>query len=218
MKSVVICSGGMDSATALYLRHEMKDEIAVVSFDYGQRHSKELECAAWMAADIHAPWTLINLPIGDRLKSSSLTNAAEPIPEGHYAAENMRSTVVPNRNAMFLSIAFAIAVDIGAKLVVAGFHAGDHPIYPDCRPAFVKAFDQMERIATEGYGDVRLDAPFVTLTKADIVRIGTGLKVPFEHTWSCYNGLKVPCGKCGTCVERAEAFALNGLTDPLVGA
>ncbi|HMN15838.1 MAG TPA: 7-cyano-7-deazaguanine synthase, partial [Bellilinea sp.] len=136
--------------------------------------------------------------------------------DGHYADETMRVTVVPNRNAIMLSIAYAVAVAERADIVAAGIHAGDHPIYPDCRPAFAKAFDTMAYIANEGYAklDLHFSAPFVHKTKTEIVTLGTALGVPYEHTWSCYKGNEIHCGTCGTCVERKEAFIQAGITDP----
>ena len=153
--------------------------------------------------------------IGSLLKGSALTDNIE-VPEGHYAAPNMAVTVVPNRNAVMLAVAYAVAVAEKADIVSAGFHSGDHPIYPDCRPDFVEAFEAMERIATEGHAEASLHvyAPFVRISKQDIVAIGFRLGVPFQETWSCYKGLERHCGKCGTCQERREAFALAGIEDP----
>ena len=130
----------------------------------------------------------------------------------------MKSTVVPNRNAIMLTIAYAVAVSSGASVVATGVHAGDHFVYPDCRPNFIALFDNMERAATEGFAlpELRLDAPFVHISKARIVQLGAQLGVPYEDTWSCYKGGDVHCAKCGTCVERREAFQLAGVVDPTV--
>ncbi len=146
---------------------------------------------------------------------SALTDDVD-VPHGHYAAENMAVTVVPNRNAIMLSIAYGVAVARGARIVAAAVHAGDHYVYPDCRPGFVEAFDRMQREAVEGFGDpsLCLYAPFVHKTKAEIVEIGAALGVPYEDTWSCYEGGEVHCGLCGTCNERKEAFRLAGVPDP----
>ncbi|HEY0409758.1 MAG TPA: 7-cyano-7-deazaguanine synthase, partial [Candidatus Dormibacteraeota bacterium] len=144
-----------------------------------------------------------------------LTDAAVEVPDGHYADETMRITVVPNRNAVMLAIAHAVAVAEGVPTVAAAFHAGDHPVYPDCRPAFVDAFRRMQTLATEGFGPRdMLVTPFLHLDKAAIVRAGHRLGVPFERTWSCYRGGDRHCGRCGTCVERREAFTLAGVADP----
>ena len=149
------------------------------------------------------------------LKGSALTDAI-PVPDGHYAAPTMAVTVVPNRNAMMLSVAYAVAVAEQAQVVAIGVHAGDHFIYPDCRPTFITAFDTMQRIAVEGIGEpqLRLEAPFAHLGKHQIVQLGTALQVPYVDTWSCYKGGEKHCGACGTCFERKEAFELAGVTDP----
>jgi 7-cyano-7-deazaguanine synthase len=217
MQAVAVMSGGLDSTVLGYLLRSEGYECRVVSFDYGQRHRKELDYARAVAADLEAPWTLIDLAaagLGRLLTGSALTDEGIEVPHGHYADENMRVTVVPNRNAVMLSIACAAAGSWGAGVVAFGAHAGDHPIYPDCRPEFVRAFEAMERVAMEGIGDITLYAPFLASTKADIVRTGHRLGVPFERTWSCYNGREIHCGACGTCYERREAFQLAGVPDP----
>lgn len=217
MKAVAIVSGGLDSTVLAYQLNALQLELNILSFDYGQKHVKELEMAAQTARDLKATHEIVSLQNITRLISNSaLTNPEAEVPEGHYAAANMAATVVPNRNAIMLSIAFGWAVNIQADLVAIGVHSGDHPIYPDCRPNFIKMFDLMEDFATEGYarGGLHLLAPFVSITKADIVRLGGKLEVPFEKTWSCYQGGKVHCGRCGTCVERKEAFRLAEVSDP----
>ena len=218
MKAVVIVSGGIDSVTLAYLLALRGHALRLLSFNYGQRHLKELGYAAKCAAALCVPHDVIDLSsIASLLKGSSLTDNI-PVPEGHYAAPNMAATVVPNRNAIMLAVAYAAAVAEGAEIVAAGVHAGDHPIYPDCRPGFIRAFDEMERQATEGYGapGLHLYAPFVEMSKADIVALGAALLVPYADTWSCYKGDIAHCGVCGTCVERREAFQLAGVTDPTI--
>ncbi len=217
MKAVAVMSGGLDSTVLGYLLQRENYELRVISFDYGQRHRKELDHARAAAADLVAPWILIDLAaagIGQLLGGSALTDPSIEVPEGHYAAENMRVTVVPNRNAIMLALACAEAGSWGAEVIAFAVHAGDHPIYPDCRPAFVRAFEVMERLAMEGMADIRMLTPFVDKTKADIVTIGHQLGVPFERTWSCYKGGELHCGACGTCYERREAFQLAGVSDP----
>ena len=140
------------------------------------------------------------------------------MPDGHYAEESMKITVVPNRNAIMLSIAYGVAVSKGANAVAAAFHGGDHFIYPDCRPGFINAFAAMQSHALEGLSNIQLYTPFVNLTKADIAVEGARLGVPFEYTWSCYKGGDLHCGRCGTCVERREAFDLAGVSDPTIYA
>lgn len=218
MKTIAIVSGGMDSVTLAHLiAKRSQGALHVVSFDYGQRHKKELEYAGFCASYLNAQHSVVDLRDVTRLlKGSALTDGAVGVPEGHYTDASMKSTVVPNRNAIMLSIAYAVAVAERASIVATAVHAGDHPIYPDCRPAFIKSFESMEKIATEGHADPNLClyAPFVMQSKADIVRLGTELHVPYELTWSCYNGRDKHCGKCGTCVERKEAFQLAGVPDP----
>jgi 7-cyano-7-deazaguanine synthase len=210
MDAVALLSGGLDSTTLAYkLAHEGM-ALRAVSFDYGQRHRRELDAARDIAGRLGIPHTVVRLELD--LPGSALTDPVVPVPEGHYADESMRATVVPNRNAMMLSIAFAVAIAHRADKVAYAAHAGDHPVYPDCRPAFVSAFQAMQRVASDWQPD--LHTPFIYKTKADIVHIGAELGVPFEATWSCYGGGEVHCGRCGTDVERREAFELAGIEDP----
>jgi 7-cyano-7-deazaguanine synthase len=216
VKTLVVCSGGLDSVT---LAHKIAAEESLthlVSFDYGQRHKKELEYARRCAARLGATHEVIDITdIGRRLTGSALTHGAT-VPDGHYAEETMRLTVVPNRNAIMLAIAFGVAVAKEAQAVAAAVHGGDHFIYPDCRPPFVKAFATMQRFALDGFAQIALETPFLRRSKADIVREGARLGLPFEETWSCYKGGDRHCGRCGTCVERREAFPLAGVDDPTV--
>ncbi|MFU8866172.1 MAG: 7-cyano-7-deazaguanine synthase QueC [Rhodobacterales bacterium] len=214
MKTNVICSGGLDSVS---LAHVIADQGALsrlVSFDYGQRHRKELGYAAACALRLGVPHHLIDMrSIGASLTGSALTEDID-VPDGHYAEETMRITVVPNRNAIMLSIAYGIAAANGDDAVATAVHGGDHFIYPDCRPSFTEAFDRMQRAALDGYAEVALYTPFVHRTKADIVTEGAKVHTPFAETWSCYKGGALHCGRCGTCVERREAFDLAGVPDP----
>lgn len=216
MKTIVICSGGMDSVSLAHMIAGEGNLTRLVSFDYGQRHRKELDYAAACAARLGVPHDIIDLrPIGAALTGSALTDDIA-VPDGHYAEESMRITVVPNRNAIMLTIAFGIAAARGDAAVATAVHGGDHFIYPDCRPAFTEAFEAMQRAALDGYADVRLHTPFVHRTKADIVIEGVKYDTPFAETWSCYKGGAQHCGRCGTCVERREAFDLAGIDDPTV--
>src|SRR5713226_334698 len=202
MKVVAIVSGGMDSVTLAYYLTSEGYALHVLSFDYGQRHRKELEFAGRAATTLAAEWDLIDLKaagIQRLLRGSAITDAAVDAPEGHYSDETMRLTVVPNRNAIMLAIAYGAAVSDGATVVAAAMHAGDHAIYPDCRPEFVRVFEAMERLATEGHGEIALLVPFIDKFKADIGALGGRLDVPFEHTWSCSKGEEIHCGACGTC-------------------
>ena len=216
---VAVVSGGLDSTTMAYSLRAQGYAISAISFDYGQRHRKELAFAEQMAADIDAPWTLIDLHaagLTSILSGSALTDETVTVPDGHYADESMKITVVPNRNAIMLSIACALAVTREAGAVAFGAHTGDHFIYPDCRPEFVRAFEMMVNVAVEGLAKIEVLAPFLSMTKTDIVRLGDELHVPFDRTWSCYKGGALHCGTCGTCFERREAFTLAHVVDPTV--
>lgn len=214
--SVAVVSGGMDSVTMLYMLAKNDRHPLVLSFDYGQKHVKELELASWHAARLGLTHRVIRLRDVSGLLGSSALVGGEDVPEGHYAAENMKATVVPNRNMMMISIAAAAVINCKGDLLGVGVHAGDHAIYPDCRPEFIYHVEQTLRIANEGFISplFQLFAPFVQVGKHDIVRFGTELGVDYSKTWSCYKGQDLHCGKCGTCVERKEAFELAKVEDP----
>lgn len=215
--AIVILSGGLDSVVLAHLLKHEGHALHLVSFDYGQRHAKELEYARRCALSLKARHDVIDISaIGEVLGGSALTDPAVAVPQSKYDAPSMAVTVVPNRNAIFLSIAYGVAVAQNAQLVATAVHSGDHFIYPDCRPEFIESFEEMQKLAVEGCGDenLKLCAPFVERTKAQIVEIGAQLKVPFEETWSCYEGLERHCGRCGTCIERREAFETAGVSDP----
>ena len=220
-KAVLIASGGMDSVTMAYLFKSQGYDVHLVGFDYGQRHSKELDSLKKIGELLNAKVDVIDLShLRDYISGSSLTSDDVVVPDGHYSEETMRVTVVPNRNAIMLSIAVGIAVVQKAEVVATGVHAGDHFIYPDCRPKFFAPFSDAMVAANEGHAvdNFHLSAPFITLTKADIAFIGYDLDVPYELTWSCYKGGEVHCARCGTCVERIEAFIDAGVEDPTVYA
>ena len=216
MKTIVICSGGLDSVS---LAHRVAAEhvlMGLLSFDYGQRHAKELKFAAACAHRLGVPHRVVDIrQIGAALSGSALTDDVA-VPDGHYAEETMRITVVPNRNAIMLAIAFGMAAAEKADAVATAVHGGDHFIYPDCRPGFIEAFQAMQDRALEGYAEVKLYTPYVQGSKADIVRDGARHGTPFAETWSCYKGGARHCGRCGTCVDRREAFHLAGVVDPTV--
>ena len=212
-KAVILLSGGMDSTVLLYYMLSENWQCHALSIHYGQRHSRELAAARAIANKVRVPHIECDLgQIRGLLRGSSQTDAV-PVPEGHYEDPVMRLTVVPNRNMILLSVAAATAIGIGAKVVAYAAHTGDHAVYPDCRPEFIKALGTALRLCHYDDG-VRLMSPFVNKSKADIARIGAGLAVPFELTYSCYQGQAKHCGKCGTCVERREAFQLSGISDP----
>ena len=218
-KAVAIVSGGLDSVTMAYLLASEGWDLHLLACDYGQKHKREVEFARQCAHDLGAAFDLVDLRSAGRLLGgSALTDESIAVPHGHYAAPNMAITVVPNRNAIFLAIAYGAAVAQNAEIVATAVHGGDHFIYPDCRPAFIEAFDAMQKQAVTGCGhpNLHLHAPFVHKFKHDIVRIGATLGVPYEKTWSCYEGRTLHCGQCGTCVERKEAFLLEEVSDPTV--
>lgn len=213
MKAVVLFSGGLDSTVLAC--HLLRDqaEVTLLSIDYGQRHKKELSSARHIAGLLDTPHQILSLPgLSTLLGGNALTDHSVNLPEGHYAEETMKATVVPNRNMILLSLAAGHAISIQYDTVAYAAHAGDHTIYPDCRPAFADAMEQALKLAD--WESISLFRPFVNWSKADLVKRGNEIGVPFEHTWSCYAGGEKHCGKCGTCVERKEAFELVGLSDP----
>ncbi len=216
MKAVVVLSGGMDSTTALYQAKADGYECYAISFNYGQRHKKELNFAQEVCSNLGISHEIVDLSNISSLISNSALTGDIAVPEGHYAADNMKLTVVPNRNMIMYAIAVGYAVNIKAKAMYVGVHAGDHFIYPDCRPQFIEALDVASIIGNEGFAEkgFRIIAPFLHVPKDEIVRIGTKLQVPYNLTWSCYKGGDKHCGKCGTCVERKEAFELAKVKDP----
>ena len=214
MKTIVICSGGLDSVSLAYKVAAENTLHSLLSFDYGQRHKKELDYADTCAAALNVPHQIIDIrTIGASLTGSALTDDID-VPDGHYAEESMKVTVVPNRNAIMLAIAFGVAAAQKADAVATAVHGGDHFIYPDCRPGFIDAFQIMQNQALDGYASVELYTPFVNGSKSDIVTAGAMHNTPFADTWSCYKGGEKHCGRCGTCVERIEAFAHAGVVDP----
>jgi 7-cyano-7-deazaguanine synthase len=215
MKVIVLCSGGMDSVVALHWARREHEVAAAVSFDYGAKHNaRELPLAAEQAARIGARHVVIPLRFMDGLFESALLSSGGGIPEGHYEAENMKQTVVPFRNAIMLSVATGLAESTGAEGLVIAAHGGDHAIYPDCREDFMRAMGDAMRLGT--YAGVRLLRPFIAMKKDQIAAEGARLGVDFARTWSCYKGGAAHCGRCGTCVERREAFIAAGVPDPTV--
>lgn len=211
--SIIVLSGGLDSTTMLY---EYKERIAMaLSFNYGSNHNeKELAFAKMHCERLGIPHVIIPLDFIHQYFHSSLLEGANAVPEGNYDDENMRSTVVPFRNGIMLAIAAGMADNQGLKQIMLANHAGDHAIYPDCRPAFVDAMDKAVSAGT--YEGVRLFTPYTNLTKADIARHGKALGIDYSETWSCYKGGEVHCGKCGTCTERREALREAGINDTTI--
>jgi len=207
---LIVVSGGMDSITLLYDR---KDEIALgVSFDYGSNHNdKEIPLAKMHCQRLGIEHITIPLQFIKDYYKSSLLEGAEAVPEGHYADENMKSTVVPFRNGIMLAIACGMAECRGLTKVFIANHSGDHSIYPDCRPAFIDAMSQAMKEGT--YEGITIDAPYTNISKTDIAKKGKALGIDYKETYSCYKGGEKHCGKCGTCIERREALREAGIGD-----
>ena len=224
MKALVLASGGLDSTTALALAIDKygKENVTALAISYGQKHDKEISSAKAVAGYYGVELLFLDLAkIFEYSNCSLLKGSTEEIPEESYAAQIEKSggdkpvsTYVPFRNGLFLSSAASIALSRDCSVIYYGAHADDAAgcAYPDCSPVFNNA---MNEAIWEGSGhQLRIEAPFVNLSKADVVRVGLSLKVPYELTWSCYEGGEHPCGKCGTCIDRAAAFAANGIADP----
>ncbi|MEP1554059.1 MAG: 7-cyano-7-deazaguanine synthase QueC [Paraglaciecola sp.] len=212
-KVVVIFSGGMDSFTVLNLAVKQGFEVFALSFDYGQRHKKELEYAARACSNLGVHHKIVDISaINQLIGGSSLTSDIE-VAEGHYEEDSMKTTVVPNRNMILLSMAVGYAVSINANKVFYGAHSGDHAIYPDCRPEFVHKMNDVCAIAN--YEAVEIVTPYLDVSKTAILTAGLEMNLDYNQTWTCYNGREKACGKCGACQERLEAFTENGVTDPL---
>lgn len=211
--TVLIHSGGLDSTVLLYHLLDAGHTVAALTVDYGQRHRCEIESARSLVLELGLEHQIADLrSIQGLLAGSSLTSPDIPVPDGHYAEETMKATVVPNRNMLLLSLAAAWAISRKADHIAYAAHSGDHAIYPDCRSEFADAM--RGAILLADWHKVDLLRPFVHFSKADIVTRGAELRVPFERTWSCYKGGDLHCGRCGTCIERREAFHLAGIQDP----
>ena len=212
-KVVVIYSGGMESFTVLNKAIAQGHQVLALSFNYGQRHVKELDVAASVCAELNIAHKVVDITaINSLLSGSSLTDDID-IPEGHYQEDSMQSTVVPNRNMILLSLAIGYAVSESADAVYYGAHSGDHAIYPDCRPEFVRQMNVVSQLAN--YEPVEVVAPYLNQDKNEILADGLRMGLNYANTWTCYNGRDKACGKCGACIERLEAFAANQQVDPL---
>ena len=217
-KELVILSGGMDSTTLLYdvIKQSKfgRFKVEAITFDYNQRHKKEIWIAGETCTKLNIPQNIIDLSILNALAPSALTSKNWDVPHGHYEQENMKETVVPNRNMVMLSLAVSYAIGVGARKVYYGAHHGDHAIYPDCRKVFVSAMEVA--ISLCDWTPIVLEAPYIEMDKGGILKKGIGLDVDYSLTWTCYEGGDKPCGECGSCVERAEAFLKNNYIDPLI--
>jgi 7-cyano-7-deazaguanine synthase len=211
-KVVIILSGGMDSAVLLADMLATGVQVHCLTFDYGSKHGqREQQAAIDLTGYYDVPHTIFRLDLKNLLKSNLLQTGGE-IPDGHYAEQSMKQTVVPFRNGIMLAIAVGFAESIGFEGVAIGAHTGDHFIYPDCRKGFLQAINCA---AIEGTDQgIYIIHSFDAMSKGDIARLGASLRVPFEKTWTCYKGQEVHCGTCGSCTERKEAFAQAGVPDP----
>jgi 7-cyano-7-deazaguanine synthase len=203
----------MDSTTLLYDLIDEGYDVQAITFNYNQKHKNEITCAKATCLALRVPHKIISLAVLNELAPSCLTREAWDVPEGNYAEESMKQTVVPNRNMVFLSLAASYAIGTGAGNLFYAAHTGDHAIYPDCRPAFVSAMGTAFHLCD--WHDIILKTPYLYWTKADIVKRGLTLGVDYSRTWTCYKGGKLSCGKCGSCDERLAAFRETGTTDPL---
>ncbi len=210
---VVIYSGGMDSFTVLNKAIKDGKDVYALSFDYGQRHVKEINYAADVCRELNIPHKVVDISAINQLIGGSSLTADIDVPEGHYEEDSMKQTVVPNRNMILLSMAVGYAVSIEAAQVYYGAHSGDHAIYPDCRPEFVLKMNDVCEIAN--YQPVTIHCPYLNGSKIDILTDGLSMGLDYGKTWTCYNGREKSCGKCGACQERLEAFTLNKVSDPL---
>lgn len=223
MKVVVVHSGGLDSTVLLWYHMKRGDEVESFAIDYGQKHRIELMNAFMLCERFNIPHYRLQIPaLAHALPGSSQTDSSVAVPEGHYTAESMKATVVPNRNMILLACALARAIALKYDAVSYAAHAGDHAIYPDCRPEFVDALNGAAKLAD--WHVVQIERPFIKLNKTQIVGVGRELSAPMHLTWSCYNPQPVQgtarekrhCGRCGTCVERKEAFQLAGVPDQTI--
>ncbi len=212
--SLIVYSGGLDSTVLLHYLASKNEVDAALWVDYGQRHKREYECAKTNCKKLGITFEVANLSnLAPLFGDNALTNKDVNVPQGDYEESNMKTTVVPNRNMIMIAVAAARAIAIGTHSVAYAAHSGDHAIYPDCRPEFADALANVLKLCH--YDPIKLERPFVNMTKTEIVKLGMELGVDFAETWSCYNGLEKPCGQCGTCKERAQAFAEAGIIDPL---
>lgn len=217
MDAVLILSGGVDSTTLLYEMQSKGYNVHALTFNYAQRHKKEVECARKIAGLLNIPHKVVDLTCISGLLGDSALLGGKDVPKCHYTEEAARQTIVPNRNMIMLSIAAGYAEAREIPEIFYAAHRNDSAIYPDCRAEFVDAMSPAIRLAT-AWHPVDLRAPFINMTKAEIVKLGIKLSVPYELTWSCYRGEERPCRSCPTCIEREEAFVLNCATDPLIAS
>jgi 7-cyano-7-deazaguanine synthase len=214
-KAVVLLSGGLDSATTLFLAKKKGFDCSCLIFDYGQRHKKEIRAAMKIAACVGAPYQIIKIRLP--WKGSSLLDASVSLPVGGPKGKGIPSTYVPGRNTIFLSFALSMAESIGSRDIFIGANAIDYSGYPDCRPAYFSSFNKLSALANKSGVEskpIRIHAPLLRLKKSEIIALGHRLSVPYQWTWSCYQGGARPCGRCDSCVLRAKGFKEAKQEDP----
>ena len=218
-KAVVLLSGGLDSATALFAAQQRGFQVHGLIFDYGQRHRKEIDSARRIARQARCSCQVIKFRLP--WKGSSLLDKSVALPRNLKSRRTgIPSTYVPGRNTIFLSMALSYAERIGAADIFIGANALDYSGYPDCRPRYYRAFNRLASLATKAGIEgkkIRIRTPLLHLKKSQIIKLGLKLGVPYEKTWSCYQGDRRPCGRCDSCVLRAKGFREAGMTDPLIG-
>ena len=213
MRSVlVVYSGGLDSYTLLNKALDKFERVEAITFDYGQKHSKEITFASKVCSENAIAHEVVNLDLEKILSGSALVGTSE-IPEGNYDKEKMKQTVVPNRNMIMISVAASLAIKNKCEYLWYAAHAGDHEIYPDCRPEFISKLGEVLKICD--YHEIIFEAPFEGMTKGEIIKEGLNMDLDYSKAWTCYEGKENPCGKCSACIERQNAFKINNIEDPL---
>ena len=213
MSSVlVVYSGGLDSYTLLNKAMKKFDRVEAITFNYGQKHNKEIEYAKSNCAELNIKHEVVNLDLENILAGSALVGDID-IPEGNYDKEKMKQTIVPNRNMIMISVAASLVIKNDIKYLWYAAHSGDHEIYPDCRPEFIDKMAAALEICD--YHKIKFEAPFQNLSKSEIVATGLSMDLDYSKTWTCYEGKEKPCGKCSACLERALSFEANNTEDPL---
>ena len=213
MSSVlVVYSGGLDSYTLLNKALDEFERVEAITFDYGQKHSKEITFASKVCSENAIAHEVVNLDLEKILSGSALVGDSE-IPEGNYDKEKMKQTVVPNRNMIMISVAASLAIKNKCEYLWYAAHAGDHEIYPDCRPEFISKLGEVLKICD--YHEIVFEAPFKGMTKGEIIKEGLNMDLDYSKAWTCYEGKENPCGKCSACLERQNAFKINNIEDPL---
>ena len=210
--ALVVYSGGLDSYTLLNKALQNFKKVEAITFDYGQKHKKEIDYAKNNCLELGITHKVIKLDIADLLSNSALVGDSK-IPEGNYDKEKMKQTIVPNRNMIMISIAASLAIKNKLQYLWYAAHAGDHEIYPDCRPEFIQKLGDVLSICD--YHEIKFEAPFMNLSKQQIVAEGVKMNLDYAKAWTCYVGGEKPCMKCSACLERKSAFAANNIKDPL---